>query len=473
MRLLLAEDEPGIAEHLRRSLTAVGYVVDHAADGEEAHFLGDTEPYDAVVLDLGLPKRDGLSVLRAWRACGHRMPVLILTARDSWREKVDGIDAGADDYLAKPFATEELLARLRALLRRTGGHADPVLRHGALELDTRSGRVTLAGTAMTLTAMEYRILAYLMHRPDRVVSQSESGRARLRPRLRPRFQHDRGHGRPRAPQAGTRRHRHRPWPRLPAGRHRVMRWGSLRLRLLAAGAVLVVLAVAAAGFALSSLFRAHLDAQYDDELVLQLDGLTAALQLDAGGRPALRSLPTDSRFATPYGGRYWQIELPGSARAALALAMGPRAAAGRGPADSGAAGPARARRAGDRPGPRGRAACPFRSGAGPGDPGRRGDAGGRNRCGRRPVRSAASDHDGPARRRPRRGLGPPGRSRAHAVGASRAGARGRAQPERRAVWKAASRWRSGRWWTSSTVFWPSRSGPWSAPAGRRPIWRMP
>ena len=173
MRLLLAEDEPAIAEHLRRSLTAAGYVVDHAADGEEAHFLGDTESYDAVVLDLGLPARDGLSVLRAWRAGGHRMPVLILTARDSWREKVDGIDAGADDYLAKPFATEELLARLRALLRRAGGHADPVLRHGALELDTRSGRVTLAGTAVTLTAMEYRILTYLMHRPDRVVSQGD------------------------------------------------------------------------------------------------------------------------------------------------------------------------------------------------------------------------------------------------------------------------------------------------------------
>ena len=173
MRLLLAEDEPAIAEHLRRSLTVAGYVVDHAADGEEAHFLGDTESYDAVVLDLGLPARDGLSVLRAWRAGGHRMPVLILTARDSWREKVDGIDAGADDYLAKPFATEELLARLRALLRRAGGHADPVLRHGALELDTRSGRVTLAGTAVTLTAMEYRILAYLMHRPDRVVSQGD------------------------------------------------------------------------------------------------------------------------------------------------------------------------------------------------------------------------------------------------------------------------------------------------------------
>lgn len=173
MRVLIAEDESGIAAHLERALAAAGYVVDRVADGEEAHFLGDTEPYDAIVLDLGLPKRDGLSVLRAWRAAGRRMPVLILTARDSWRDKVEGIDAGADDYLAKPFATEELLARLRALLRRTGGHADPVLRHGRIELDTRSGRVTVDGTAVALTAMEYRILAYLLHRPERVVSQSE------------------------------------------------------------------------------------------------------------------------------------------------------------------------------------------------------------------------------------------------------------------------------------------------------------
>ena len=128
MRVLLVEDEPGIAAHLQQVLTLAGYAVDRAGDGEEAQFLGDTEPYDAVILDLGLPGRDGLSVLRAWRAAGRRFPVLILTARGSWREKVEGIDAGADDYLAKPFATEELLARLRALLRRAGGHADPLLR---------------------------------------------------------------------------------------------------------------------------------------------------------------------------------------------------------------------------------------------------------------------------------------------------------------------------------------------------------
>ena len=173
MRVLLAEDEDGIAGHLARSLGAAGYAVDRAADGEAAQFLGETEPYDAVVLDLGLPKRDGLSVLRAWRADGHAMPVLILTARDSWREKVEGIDSGADDYLGKPFATEELLARLRALVRRANGRVDPILRHGGLELDPRAGRVTLDGTLVALTAMEYRILSYLMHRPDRVVSQGE------------------------------------------------------------------------------------------------------------------------------------------------------------------------------------------------------------------------------------------------------------------------------------------------------------
>ncbi|MFO1047796.1 MAG: response regulator transcription factor [Geminicoccaceae bacterium] len=173
MRLLLIEDEEGIASHLVRALQVAGYAVDRAADGEEAQHLGDTEPYDAVILDLGLPRQDGLSVLRAWRAAGRTMPVLILTARDSWREKVEGIDAGADDYLGKPFATEELLARLRALLRRAGGRAEPILRHGRLELDPRTGRIALDGRAISVTAMEYRVLAYLMHHPDRVISQSE------------------------------------------------------------------------------------------------------------------------------------------------------------------------------------------------------------------------------------------------------------------------------------------------------------
>ena len=173
MRVLLVEDEPGIAAHLREALTAAGYAVDDAADGGEAQFLGGTGPYDAVVLDLGLPKRNGLSVLRAWRAAERHMPVLILTARGSWREKVDGFDAGADDYLAKPFATEELLARLRALIRRAAGRSESMMRHGEIELDTRTAWVSRSGRTIVLTAMEYRILAYLMHHRERIVSQSE------------------------------------------------------------------------------------------------------------------------------------------------------------------------------------------------------------------------------------------------------------------------------------------------------------
>lgn len=173
MRLLLAEDEPDIAKHLQHILELAGYAVDRAGDGEEAQFLGETEPYDVAILDLGLPLQDGLAVLRAWRSAGRRFPVLILTARGSWREKVEGIDSGADDYLAKPFATEELLARLRALLRRSGGHADPILRQGPLQLDPRSARVTASGDPVSLTALEYRILAYLMHRPGQVASQAE------------------------------------------------------------------------------------------------------------------------------------------------------------------------------------------------------------------------------------------------------------------------------------------------------------
>lgn len=173
MRILIVEDEPTLRAQLRTGLTEAGYAVDAADNGRDAHHLGDTEAFDAVVLDLGLPVLDGLSVLRRWRDAGRTMPVLILTARDNWNEKVAGIDAGADDYLTKPFHMEELLARLRALIRRASGLAAPVLTCGALALDTRSGRVTLGGQPIALTSHEYKVLDYLMHRPGTVVSRTE------------------------------------------------------------------------------------------------------------------------------------------------------------------------------------------------------------------------------------------------------------------------------------------------------------
>jgi len=173
MRILLVEDEATLRAQLRTALVEAAYVVDEADNGRDAHFLGDTEPFDAVVLDLGLPQLDGLSVLRRWRDAGRTLPVLILTARDAWNEKVAGIDAGADDYLTKPFHMEELLARVRALIRRASGQASPVLRCGAVTLDTRSGRVTVDGQPVTLTSHEYKVLDYLMHRPGTVVSRTE------------------------------------------------------------------------------------------------------------------------------------------------------------------------------------------------------------------------------------------------------------------------------------------------------------
>jgi len=175
MRILVVEDEPTLAGQLASALAAEGYAVDVAHNGVDGHFRGDedSQPYDAVVLDLGLPQMDGLTVLKKWRASGRRMPVLILTARDNWHEKVTGIDAGADDYLTKPFRMEELLARLRALIRRAGGHASAELVCGAVMLDTRNSRVTRDGQAVSLTSHEYRVLAYLMHHRGQVVSRSD------------------------------------------------------------------------------------------------------------------------------------------------------------------------------------------------------------------------------------------------------------------------------------------------------------
>jgi two-component system OmpR family response regulator len=173
MRVLVVEDEPDLRRQLVRALEDAGYAVDQAGDGEEAQFLGETEPYDAIVLDLGLPKIDGVSVLKAWRTAGKVTPVLILTARGRWSEKVEGFDAGADDYLAKPFHFEELLARLRALLRRAAGHASSSIECGELSVDTRAARATVGGEPIRLTSHEYKVLEYLMHHRGRVVPRTE------------------------------------------------------------------------------------------------------------------------------------------------------------------------------------------------------------------------------------------------------------------------------------------------------------
>ena len=173
MRILLVEDEPTLAGQLRQALADAGYSVDHADNGRDAWYMGGVQPYDAVVLDLGLPVLDGLTVLRRWRSEQMIAPVLILTARDQWHEKVTGIDAGADDYLTKPFHVEELLARVRALIRRASGQASCVLQCGTIMLDTRSARVSVDGRPVSLTSHEFKLLSYLMHHPNQVLSRSE------------------------------------------------------------------------------------------------------------------------------------------------------------------------------------------------------------------------------------------------------------------------------------------------------------
>jgi two-component system OmpR family response regulator len=173
MRILLVEDDERIALDVTKALGAAGYVVEQARNGEDAWFLGDTENYAAVVLDLGLPKLDGLAVLKRWRQQGRETPVLVLTARGSWSERVEGIDAGADDYLPKPFRVEELLARLRSIIRRSGGRASSVLKAGRVSLDERSMTVSVDDLPTELSALEYRLIAYLMHRRGQAVPQSE------------------------------------------------------------------------------------------------------------------------------------------------------------------------------------------------------------------------------------------------------------------------------------------------------------
>ena len=173
MRALVVEDDRDLARQITEALTENGYAVDTAYDGEEGHFLGDTEPHDIIVLDIGLPVMDGIEVLEQWRAAELSMPVLVLTARDRWREKIAGLDAGADDYVTKPFQMEEVLARIRALVRRSTGNASPVLSVGPVSLDPSASQVTVEDKQVKLTAHEYKLLAYMMHHKGKVLSRTE------------------------------------------------------------------------------------------------------------------------------------------------------------------------------------------------------------------------------------------------------------------------------------------------------------
>lgn len=173
MRLLLAEDDPDLSRQLKSFLEDSGYAVDASLDGEDAHFLGESESYDAIILDLGLPIIDGISILKKWRDAGIDTPVLILTARDTWSEKVAGLDAGADDYVPKPFQIEEVLARIRALIRRAAGQASSEISIQGLTLNSVSSKVTVDGMPIKLTAQEYKLLSYMMHHPNKVISRTE------------------------------------------------------------------------------------------------------------------------------------------------------------------------------------------------------------------------------------------------------------------------------------------------------------
>lgn len=173
MRILVIEDDKDLNRQLCDALEEQGYVVDRAHDGEEGHFLGDTEPYDAVILDIGLPEMDGITVLEKWRGENRKMPVLMLTARDRWSDKVAGIDAGADDYVTKPFHVEEVLARIRALIRRASGHASSELSCGPLTVDTKASKASVNGSILKLTSHEFRLLSYLIHHVGEVVSRTE------------------------------------------------------------------------------------------------------------------------------------------------------------------------------------------------------------------------------------------------------------------------------------------------------------
>jgi len=306
MRLLLAEDDATLARQLRRELEEAGFTVDHAADGAEAAHLGAEERYAACILDLGLPERDGISVLSGWRKGGVAMPVLILTAREAFADKVAGFRAGADDYLTKLFRMEEVVLRLRALTRRAAGHASPVLACGPLAHETVAGSFTLDGLPLRLTAFEARILAHLLHHAGRVVSRTELSEqlygadsdrdfntievlvSRLRRKIAPCvIETLRGEG----------------WRPSPP---RMIR--SLRARLLLLAAATILLALAAAWFAIARVVEGAVSRGFEARLEASLDTMAATLEREEEmGALRLSALPPDPRFEQPFSGWYWQV----------------------------------------------------------------------------------------------------------------------------------------------------------------------
>ncbi len=307
MKVLVVEDEPRIATDVATALKAAGMAVDVVTDGEEAWFRGDTESYDAAILDLGLPKLDGLTVLKRWRANGDRFPVLILTARGVWTERVEGINAGADDYLPKPFEMEELVARLRALLRRSAGQAAPVLNVGPLSLDTRQMRISLRGKPVALSPLEYRLLAFLMHHAGRVVAPTELAEHLYDFGQRSRPQRDRGDRGASAPQARQRRNRNAARLRLSRPGQRGMKGGSIRLRLWSAAALSILIALTVAGVGLRYLFERHVERRVESDLSADLIQLIGATSYTNGTMQVAPIFP-DPRMETPLSGYYWQVE---------------------------------------------------------------------------------------------------------------------------------------------------------------------
>ena len=310
MRVLVVEDEPRIAEGLVTGLTRAGYVVETARDGEEAWFKGETEDYDAIVLDLGLPKLDGLSVLRKLRAANIATPILVLTARGSWSERVEGIDAGADDYLPKPFQFEELLARLGAIMRRRAGQLTPILTVADLNIDTRRMSVTVGGRAVDLSPLEFRALRYLVHNQGRVVSQVELGEHVYSSEGEPELQCARSPGRPSSQEARRRRDHHAARIRLHRRRRRagrtLMKASSIRWRLAALAAFSIVVALTVACVSVEWIFERHMERRVGYELGIRLDELLGAFTLE-GGEPKLQRALSDPLYEQPLSGSYWQI----------------------------------------------------------------------------------------------------------------------------------------------------------------------